>query len=52
MKYYERNHGDFYEARETELPISELCREITEDEFADAINKINKRIAESNKGVG
>ena len=47
MKYYKRNYGEIYEARETEQPVSDICREITEEEYTAAIDKINDRIRNS-----
>lgn len=44
MKYYKRDDGAIYEARETELKTSESCVEITKDEYNAAIEEVNERI--------
>ena len=44
MKYYKRDNGAIYEARESELKTSENCVELTEEEFNTAIKEINARI--------
>ncbi|MBQ8209911.1 MAG: hypothetical protein IJZ35_04955 [Clostridia bacterium] len=44
MKYYKRNNGKIYEARETEIPVSENCEEITQAEYSEAESSINEKL--------
>ncbi len=44
MKYYKRDNGEIYEKRETEIPTTENCEEISKEEYDTAIAEINERI--------